>query len=115
MSPLQAPSLRIEPSDVQRRRKIGTIGQHAVYHITTKGGYNLVATSGREQGLPENGVLGVGPHPGVAKFMAEKAFPTMRLTELSKSAWHQLSQPEIDAMMPQAERVMASLKPSPSS
>lgn len=103
-------ALRIEPGDVQHRRRIGKVGRHDVFHIVTKGGYNLLATAGREPGLPQNGVLGVGPHPAVAKFMAERAFPSLQLTELAKSAWHQLTPPEIERMVPDAERVMQLLR-----
>lgn len=104
----QAAGLDIRPEDINQRKRVGRIGKHAVYHVTCKGGYNLFLTSGQGQGLPKNGVLGAGPHPAVARFVAQKSFPELQITELSKS-WDDLSPQEMRAMLPEARRLTAAI------
>ncbi len=98
----QPPGLRISPDDVRERKQVGSLNGDSVFHLQTKGGYNIFAAVGKSGPT----ILGVGAHPAVAKFMAQKAHPNMLLTQLSKSAFHQLEQPEIDAMLPDALAVM---------
>lgn len=107
MSP-QTPGLDIQPDDVKNRRRIGTLGKHGVYHVTCKGGYNLIMTGGQGDGIPKSGVLAAGPHPAVARFVAQKSFPELRITELSKS-WADLPREEMQAMLPEARRLSAAL------
>lgn len=104
----QSSALDIKPDDVKSRRRIGSVGKHAVYHIACKGGYNLIMTPGHGDGIPKNGVLAAGPHPAVARFVAQKSFPELRITELSKS-WADLSRAEMQEMLPEARRVTAAL------
>ena len=109
MSQQPSPSsqtLRISPADVRERRKVGFLEGADVYHLQTKGGYNVFASLDKKG---SSRILGVGPHPAVARFMAQKQNPSMKLTDLCKSAWHQLDQAEIDSMLPAAEAVMSLL------
>lgn len=106
MEPLRKDAgLSILPNDLASRKKIGRYEGADVYHLRTKGGYNIVAAAKREG----TKVLGVGPHPAVARFLAEKSFPGLQITELAKSSWADLSRAEMAAALPEARRILAAV------
>lgn len=74
-------SLNITAKHTKSKRKIGTLHGQPVVELETTGGLHLiVAPDGNSVK-----VLGTGPHRAVARFIAEKNEPDLRITELSKS------------------------------
>lgn len=72
----------ITPAQIDTRRLIGAVDDVPVWELVTKGG-RCVIVSLRKDGHAE--YLGVGPHPGVARFVARKRTPKLRITVLEKS------------------------------
>lgn len=72
----------ITPDQIKGKpKKVGELGDAPVMQFETKGGlFMLMSKSG---GKPR--ILGAGSHPGVAAHIAERDFPHLKLTELSKS------------------------------
>lgn len=62
-------------------KKIGEMDGSPVLQAETKGGLFILMT--KSGGKPKT--LGTGSHPAVARHIAERDFPAMKLTELSKS------------------------------
>lgn len=62
-------------------KKVGELDGNPVMQVSTKGGLFLLMT--KSNGKPKT--LGVGSHPAVAAHIAERDFPSLKLTELSKS------------------------------
>lgn len=98
-----APTLSLTPDDLAERRRIGKRGQEDAWLLVTKGGYNVVVSTGKGGAAT---VLGCGPHPAVAKFLAEKQHRDLVLTELTKSEATPLTHQEMATMLPGARRVL---------
>lgn len=63
-------------------RKVGDLDGNAVFAAETKGGLHFIAMK-KADGKTKT--LGAGSHPAVARNIAEKSNPTLKITELSKS------------------------------
>lgn len=96
----------VTEKDIGSRKKIGKIGDTDAWLLETRGGFCMVASLSKKG---EVDVLGCGQHPGIAKFMAEKQHPDLRITELAKSE-EALSRQEMARLLPEARRVYAALK-----
>jgi hypothetical protein len=73
--------MEITPQEILYKKRIGDSSEGPVVEVATKGGYYLVvATNGK--GIE---MLGVGPHRGVARFIAKKKSPSLVLHALEKS------------------------------
>jgi hypothetical protein len=71
------------PADqVGYKKKIGKLGDSDVWELGLKGGLHLVVVS---KGGSKAETLGVGPHRAVARHIARKRAPDMKITELSKA------------------------------
>lgn len=99
-------AVSITPADLAERRRIGKRGADDAWLLVTKGGYNVVVSTARG-GVAT--VLGCGPHPAVAKFLAEKQHRDLVITELAKSEATPLPHAEMAAMLPGARRVFVRL------
>ena len=62
-------------------KKIGEYEGSPVLQAETKGGLYILMT--KSNGRPKT--LGTGSHPAIARHIAERDFPEIKLTELSKS------------------------------
>jgi hypothetical protein len=73
----------LKPEDIESKKQIGTLDGSPVIEVVTTGGFHMVvvAKSGSIK------TLGTGPHKVVARFIAEKRNPSIKLTELSKADW----------------------------
>jgi hypothetical protein len=67
----------------RKPKKIGKLNGKDVQHLVTKGGWHVVVGTKDGQFEP----LGVGPHPAVARFEAQRRAPDIQWTELNKSEW----------------------------
>lgn len=65
-------------------RKVGTWSGRPVFHMRTKGGWQLIATQ-KNDGTPE--ILGVGSHRGLAMHIAEKNAKGIEWTTLAKAGF----------------------------
>jgi hypothetical protein len=63
-------------------KKIGEYEGQPVMELATKGGLHLVVAM-KKNGKTET--LGTGSHRAIARFIAEKEFPGVKITELEKS------------------------------
>ena len=63
-------------------KKIGSLDGEEVLENSTKGGLHFVFAV-RKNGKTET--LGMGNHPAVARFIAQKEHPTLQVTSLNKS------------------------------
>lgn len=70
-------------------KKVGELNGSPVMQAETKGGLFLLMAK-NAQGKPLT--LGAGSHPAVAAHIAERDFPKVKLTELSKS---ELLEPQV--------------------
>jgi hypothetical protein len=73
--------MKIAEKQVLYRKTIGSVESRPVVEIATIGGLRVV-------GVPEKGklkILGVGSHRAVARFLAKKAMPSLKISELEKS------------------------------
>lgn len=74
--------LSIEPKQLSGKpRKIGKVGTANIWETKTKGGLHMILKDGG--GKPET--LGTGPHPGVARYIAEQHEPKIQWTTLEKA------------------------------
>lgn len=71
----------IRPEHVQSKKQVGTLKGKPVFQVRTTGGLVLVVASGSGG----TNVLGVGPHQGVARYIAEKKEADLKWTDLSKA------------------------------
>lgn len=71
----------IAPAEIAHKQKIGVSKDGPVLEIATKGGYHMVVV---KRGNTFE-TLGVGPHRGVARYIAQKKEPSMVLHEFEKS------------------------------
>jgi len=73
--------MQISADHIAYKKKIGTIGRRPVIELATTGGLHLVV-SPDDDGTVET--LGAGPHRAVARHIAKKRKPDMKITELAK-------------------------------
>lgn len=64
-------------------QKVGKLKDQDVYETVTKGGLVVLATGNGSGKLSK--ILGVGPHRGVARMVAQKKEPELQVTALTKS------------------------------
>jgi hypothetical protein len=75
--------MNIEPKQLKGKpRKIGKLDDAEVFEAETKGGLYIVMAKSGKNGLK---TLGTGSHRAVARNIAEREHPSLRITELSKS------------------------------
>lgn len=75
--------MNITKRDLARPPKqIGTLDGKPVYEMETIGGYHIVALYKGSKVMP----VSVGPHRAVSRFLAEKQEPSIKWTDLEKSA-----------------------------
>lgn len=98
-------ALQITAHDIRSKKRIGQLEGADVWHLETKGGYHIVAAAKREGSK----ILGVGPHRAVARYTAEKHFPALRITELAKSDFGQLSREEMARGLAEARPLLAQI------
>ena len=74
--------MNITPEQLAEKPKhIGTLKGHKIFSVATKGGFFMVVEptgTGFE-------TLGVGPHPAIARHIAQKHEPDIVWSELSKT------------------------------
>ena len=76
--------MQIQQQEIDYREKIGeTEDGNPVMELGLKGGLHIVCSV---RG-PKIDYLGVGPHRAVARYLAKKRQPSIRLTALAKSDW----------------------------
>ncbi len=75
--------MQIQPQEIDYKEQIGTLDGHPVMEVGLKGGLHIVCSM---RG-PKIDYLGVGPHRAVARFLAKKRKPDLKITALSKSDW----------------------------
>lgn len=86
--------MNITPEHIKTKKRIGTLDDEPVIHIETTGGLHLIVSN--KKGKPD--ILGSGPHPAVARHIAQKREKDLVLTELSKS--DQVDQNAVESMVP---------------
>jgi hypothetical protein len=74
--------VQIAPIEIQYRKRIGHLGSKAVIEISTIGGLKLVGIQEKSGKIRR---LGAGSHRGIARFLAQRAEPTLEIDELEKS------------------------------
>ena len=72
--------MNIPSNQVKSKKEVGTLDGSKVFQIGTVGGLFLCVVA---KSTPE--VIGVGPHPGIARFLARKRCPDISFTALEKS------------------------------
>ena len=73
--------MNIRPVEIEYKKHIGSLNGRPVIEIATKGGYHLVCA-------PKGNTveyLGAGPHRAVARFIAKKRAPDIKITDLAKA------------------------------
>lgn len=98
--------MNVTPQQLKGRpKKIGDLEGDPVMEVETKGGLFILMT--KSGGKPKT--LGTGSHPAVARHIAERDFPAMKLTELSKSESldPQLLRSEAHRYLPLTRRLQA--------
>lgn len=76
--------MQIQPQEIDYKERIGELDDGSpVMELGLKGGLHIVCSM---RG-PRIDYLGVGPHRAVARYLAKKRSPTMRITQLAKSDW----------------------------
>ncbi len=71
----------LDPTQIATRARTGSLDGNPVFHLVTKGGFNVVAAV--RKGKVE--YLGYGPHRGVARHIAKKRCPQLQWNDLEKS------------------------------
>lgn len=71
----------VTASEIVYKKKIGDSNSGPVLEVATKGGWHMVVV-GKGKTFE---TIGVGPHRGVARFIAQKKEPSMVLDALEKS------------------------------
>lgn len=76
--------MQIQPQEIDYKERIGELDDGSpVMELGLKGGLHIVCSM---RG-PKIDYLGVGPHRAVARYLAKKRAPSMRITQLAKSDW----------------------------
>jgi hypothetical protein len=100
-APKDGPSALNENQLKVKPHQIGTKGSQPVMECETKGGLHLVMA------VKKNGdiqTVGVGPHKAIARFMATKDHPDIKITSLEKS--ESLSKTEIVGALPNCYKIL---------
>jgi hypothetical protein len=98
--------MNITPNQLKAKpKKIGELDGAPVMQAETKGGLFLIMT--KAGGQPKT--LGAGSHPAVARHIAERDFPELKLTELMKneSLEPQVLRTETQRCLPITRRLQA--------
>ncbi len=66
---------------IEYSKIIGTLDGNDVVEMATTGGLHLITVS--KGGKPET--LGLGPHRAIARFIARKKFPKIKISDLAKA------------------------------
>jgi len=76
--------VQISPNEIDYKERIGELADGSpIMELGLKGGLHIVC-SVRGSKID---YLGVGPHRAVARYLAKKRQPSIRLTALAKSDW----------------------------
>lgn len=67
----------------EKPKAVGTLKGQKIFHVSTKGGFHMVV---KPDGAGFE-TLGVGPHPAIARHIAQKHQPEIAWTELSKAQY----------------------------
>lgn len=95
--------MHVRAQEIDYQKTIGSLNGRPVIEIGTKGGYHIICSpSGRKVDY-----LGVGPHRRVARFMAKKRAPDLKITELEKS--DDIDPVHFQHLMPQYEAMLQAL------
>ncbi len=78
--------MQLTENHIASKKRIGTLNGRPVVAICTTGGLNLLVAS-KSDGSDEVETLGVGPHAAIAKFVARKKYPGLKIDTLEKSDW----------------------------
>jgi hypothetical protein len=95
--------MKIESKDLALRKRVGTLRGRAIIYLMTKGGLHLII-SDDEQG-PE--ILGAGPHPAVARYIAQKREPEILFRDLEKS--EEINEETLQFVLPKYEKLTEQL------
>ena len=74
--------MNITANQIALKKRVGTLHGRPVMQLTTKGGLVMIVCQKNEG---ENFIASAGPHPAIAKYIAEKKEPDIVFSELSKS------------------------------
>jgi hypothetical protein len=74
--------MKIEERQILYRKTIGNLDKSAVIEICTIGGLKIVGVQERNGKIK---TLGAGSHRAVARYLAQKAEPGIRISALEKS------------------------------
>lgn len=77
--------MKLNPNEIEFKKKVGKSGSADVFHIKTIGGLHLMA---KTKASGANEILSIGPHRAVARHLAGKYDDGVVWTELSKSSDH---------------------------
>lgn len=72
---------QIRPQEIETKKQIGTLKGRPVFEVALKGGLHIVCAA-LQAGVK---YLGAGPHRAVARWLAKKKEPELKVTELAKS------------------------------
>lgn len=101
--------MRLDERHIAAKNRVGRLGDDDVYHVATTGGLHLmIAVNKVKKGAYRT--LGAGPHVGIARFLAEKAEPSMVVDELAKS--EELPATVMAAHLPLARRLTETFRRS---
>lgn len=95
--------MQIRRQDIGTKKKIGQLDGRPVFEIACKGGYHIICSPNG----PKIDYLGAGPHRAVARFIAKKSRPDMKIDDLSKSDW--VDPEHFQHLVPHWENVTADL------
>lgn len=70
---------------IASKKRIGTLNGRPVVAISTTGGLNLVVTA--KGSGDEVETLGCGSHPAIARHLARKKHPTLKIDTFEKGDW----------------------------
>lgn len=101
--------MNLDKEHIATKKKIGRLKSSDVWHIATTGGLHLVVALDAH-GKGAYRTLGVGPHSGMARFIAEKAEPDLIIDSLAKS--EVLPATLMAAQLPLARRLTAAFQAS---
>ena len=85
-------------------KKVGKLGGKPVWEAESKGGLFMVMAN--QDGKPE--LIGTGPHPDVARYMAEQRHEGLQWTELQKA--DRLELQHFQHLLPEYELLLARMQ-----
>lgn len=66
--------MNIPKEQIAEKKRIGKLGNDAVWMVSLVGGLNLCVIAS-----PKPEIAGISPHPAVSRHIAQKKFPEMKL------------------------------------